>query len=66
MQKHLLEDAREAGEEIAQADIDAITDPKVELGFEASGVMIYMPESVAKENQKSEEGEENNSTSTEK
>lgn len=63
MQKHLLEDARETGKEIAQADIDAITDPKVELGFEATGVMIYMPEAVAKENQKSDTEDEKEASS---
>lgn len=57
MQKHLLEDAKSEGKEIAQADIDAITEPKIEMGFEASGVMIYMPESVAKENQKADSSE---------
>ena len=35
MQKHLLEDAG-----AAQADIDAITEPKYEMAIEAAGVMI--------------------------
>ncbi|MCB0477929.1 MAG: DUF4920 domain-containing protein [Crocinitomicaceae bacterium] len=35
-QKHILEDANASAEEIA-----AITEPKVELGFEATGVYLY-------------------------
>lgn len=35
-QKHILEDANASADEIA-----AITEPKVELGFEATGVYLY-------------------------
>ena len=35
-QKHILEDAK-----ASQEEIDAITEPKTELGFEATGVYLY-------------------------
>jgi hypothetical protein len=39
-QKHLLDDAKEAGEEVSQEEYDAITAPKTELTFMANGVII--------------------------
>lgn len=40
MLKHYLEDAKEAGQEVTQEEIDAITEPKIEPSFEADGIMI--------------------------
>lgn len=39
-QKHLLEDAKEAGEEVSQAELDAITEDKVELNFECEAILV--------------------------
>jgi hypothetical protein len=39
-QKHLLDDAREAGEEVSQEEYDAITEPKYKITFEADGILI--------------------------
>jgi hypothetical protein len=40
MQKHFLDDAKEAGEEVSQEAYDAITEPLVEISFNASGILI--------------------------
>lgn len=40
MQKHFLDDAKEAGKEVSQADYDAITADKIEISFNASGILI--------------------------
>lgn len=39
-QKHLLDDAKSNGEEVSQEEYDAITEDKIEVSFEASGVLI--------------------------
>jgi hypothetical protein len=39
-QKHLLDDAREAGEEVSQEEYDAITEPKYKITFEADGILV--------------------------
>ncbi len=39
-QKHLLDDAKEDGQEVSQAEYDAITEEKYEVVFEASGVLV--------------------------
>lgn len=40
LQKHFLDDAKEAGKEVSQADYDAITEDKVEISFNATGILI--------------------------
>jgi hypothetical protein len=40
MQKHLLEDAVEAGKEVSQAEIDAITEDKIELTFDCESILV--------------------------
>ena len=39
-QKHLLDDAKEAGEEVKQEEYDAITEDKIELSFDAESILI--------------------------
>ncbi len=39
-QRHLLDDAAEAGEEVAQADYDAITEEKVDVSFDCVSILI--------------------------
>ena len=39
-QKHLLDDAKEAGDEVSQADYDAITEDKIETTFEADAILV--------------------------
>jgi hypothetical protein len=45
LQKHFLEDAK-----APQADIDLITEPKIELNFEADGVWVKKSSSKGKQN----------------
>ena len=40
MQKHLLEDAVEAGKEVSQEEIDAITEDKIELTFDCESILV--------------------------
>lgn len=40
LQKHFLDDAVEAGETVTQEQYDAITEPLVEISFNASGILI--------------------------
>ncbi|MEO9546618.1 MAG: DUF4920 domain-containing protein [Crocinitomicaceae bacterium] len=39
-QKHLLDDAKEAGEEVAQSEYDAITEDKIEASFECESILV--------------------------
>ena len=39
-QKHLLDDKKEAGEQVAQNEYDAITEPKFEKSFEAESILL--------------------------
>ena len=39
-QKHLLDDAKEAGEEVTQAEYDAITEDKIETTFECDAILV--------------------------
>lgn len=39
-QKHLLDDAKKNGESVPQEEYDAITEDKIEVSFEAAGVLI--------------------------
>ncbi|MFD1552524.1 hypothetical protein DNU06_14560 [Putridiphycobacter roseus] len=39
-QKHLLDDAAQAGDEINQADYDAITEDKIDLSFDCLSILI--------------------------
>ncbi|MEX1000574.1 MAG: DUF4920 domain-containing protein [Crocinitomicaceae bacterium] len=39
-QKHLLDDAKEAGEEVDQKEYDAITEDKIELSFDAEAILV--------------------------
>jgi len=39
-QKHLLDDAKEAGEKVTQAEYDAITEDKIELTFDCEAILI--------------------------
>lgn len=39
-QKHLLDDAKEAGEEVTQAEYDAITEDKIEVTFDCESVLV--------------------------
>lgn len=54
-QKHLLDDAKSNGEEVSQAEYDAITEDKIEVSFEASGVLIPVANSDTKEEVGTEE-----------
>lgn len=40
MQKHFLDDAKEAGQEVPQSAYDEITEPLVEVSFNATGILI--------------------------
>jgi len=40
LQKHFLDDAKEAGEEVSQADYDAITEDLIEVSFDCDGVLV--------------------------
>jgi len=40
LQKHFLDDAAEAGEEVSQADYDAITEDLIEVSFDCDGVLV--------------------------
>ena len=39
-QKHLLDDAKEAGEEVSQAEYDAITEDKIETTFDCESILV--------------------------
>lgn len=39
-QRHLLDDAAEAGEEIAQSDYDAITEEKIDVSFDCVSILL--------------------------
>lgn len=39
-QKHLLDDAAEAGDEVAQSEYDAITEDKIETTFECDAILV--------------------------
>lgn len=39
-QKHLLDDAKEAGEEVTQAEYDAITEDKIETTFDCESILV--------------------------
>jgi hypothetical protein len=39
-QKHLLDDAKEAGEEVAQEEYDAITEDKIEASFDCESILV--------------------------
>lgn len=39
-QKHLLDDAAEAGEEVAQEEYDAITEDKIEVSFDCESILV--------------------------
>lgn len=39
-QKHLLDDAKEAGQEVAQSEYDAITEDKIEASFECESILV--------------------------
>ena len=40
-QKHLLDDSREAGNDVSEEEYNAITEYKYEISFEATGIIIY-------------------------
>lgn len=40
LQKHFLDDAKEAGEEVSQADYDAITEELIEVSFDCDGILV--------------------------
>lgn len=40
MQKHLLDDAKEAGQEVSQAEYDAITEDKIETTFDCESILV--------------------------
>lgn len=40
MQKHFLDDAKETGQEVPQSAYDEITEPLVEVSFNATGILI--------------------------
>ncbi len=40
LQKHFLDDAKEAGEEVSQEDYDAITDDIIEVSFISDGILV--------------------------
>lgn len=39
-QKHLLDDAKDAGEEVTQAEYDAITEDKIEATFDCESILV--------------------------
>jgi len=39
-QKHLLDDAKEAGDEVAQEEYDAITEDKIEASFDCESILV--------------------------
>lgn len=39
-QKHLLDDAKEAGQEVSQAEYDAITEDKIETTFDCESILV--------------------------
>lgn len=39
-QKHLLDDAKEAGQEVAQEEYDAITEDKIEVSFDCESILV--------------------------
>lgn len=39
-QKHLLDDAKEAGEEVSQEEYDAITEDKIETTFDCESILV--------------------------
>lgn len=39
-QKHLLDDAKEAGHEVAQSEYDAITEDKIETTFDCEAILV--------------------------
>ena len=43
-QKHLLDDAAEAGEEVAQEEYDAITEDKIETTFDCESILVKTAE----------------------
>ncbi|UKN03321.1 DUF4920 domain-containing protein [Paracrocinitomix mangrovi] len=40
MQKHYLDDAKEAGQEVSQEEYDAITEDKIELSFDCESILV--------------------------
>jgi hypothetical protein len=40
LQKHFLDDAKEAGEEVSQAEYDAITEDIIEVSFDCDGLLV--------------------------
>ncbi len=40
LQKHFLDDAKEAGEEVYQADYDEITEDLIEVSFDCDGLLV--------------------------
>ena len=40
LQRHFLDDAKEAGEEVSQADYDAITEDLIEVSFDCDGILV--------------------------
>jgi len=40
LQKHFLDDAKEAGEEVSEEEYAAITEDKIEVSFVANGILI--------------------------
>ena len=39
-QKHLLDDAKEAGDEVSQEEYDAITEDKIEASFDCESILV--------------------------
>lgn len=40
LQRHFLDDAKEAGEEVSQADYDGITEDLIEVSFDCDGILV--------------------------
>lgn len=40
LQKHFLDDAKEAGQEVTQAEYDAITEDLIEVSFTSDGILV--------------------------
>ena len=40
LQKHFLDDAKETGEEVSQADYDAVTEDLIEVSFDCDGLLV--------------------------
>ena len=40
LQKHFLDDAKESGEEVSQAEYDAITEDLIEVSFDCDGLLV--------------------------